>query len=180
MTGHINVMLVLQSCTDLLQVLPGSSSETFPTRSDVTCDVSNTAVQRDVVVVEEGFTAINEEVNIGMKEEEIPDNISFPDIQAELDEVSYVCVCVLLDTFHQCPEMSVVFVMPIFLVNLYRNMVGKENIFFSPCRKEIHILTMFSKDQTNLSAYAVDFLFCHPRDLRGARVLSVPLIKQHL
>ena len=32
--------------------------------------------------------ALNEEVDIGMKQEEIPDNISFPDIQAELDEVS--------------------------------------------------------------------------------------------
>ena len=110
-------MLVLQTCTDPLHILPGSCNETFPTPSDGTCDVSNTAVQRDVVVVEEGFTAINEEVNIGMKEEEIPDNISFPDIQAELDEVSYVCVCVLLDTFHQCPEISVVFVMPLYLSN---------------------------------------------------------------
>ena len=81
-------MLVLQSCTDPLQVLAGSSSQTFPTSSDVTCDVSNTAVQQDVVVVEEGFMALNEEVDIGMKQEEIPDNISFPDIQAELDEVS--------------------------------------------------------------------------------------------
>ena len=91
-----------------------------------------------------------------------------------------MCVCLLLDTFHQCPEMSVVFVMPIFLANRYRNMVWKENIFFSPCRKEIHILMMFSKDQTNLSTYAVDFLICPPRDWRGARVLSVPFIKQHL
>ena len=81
-------MLVLQSCTDSLQVLPGSSSETFPAPSDGTCDVSNTAVQQDVVVVEEGFIAVNEEVDIGIKQEEIPDNISFPDIQAELDEVS--------------------------------------------------------------------------------------------
>jgi len=54
-TGHINVMLVLQSCTDSLHILPGSSSETFPTQSDGTFDVNNTAVQQDVVVVEEGF-----------------------------------------------------------------------------------------------------------------------------
>jgi hypothetical protein len=108
-TGHINVMSVLQTCTDPLQVLPGSSSETFPTSSDSTCDVSNTAVQRDVVVVEEGVIAVNEEVDIGMKQEEIPDNISFPDIQAELDEVSYVCVCPLSNKFYHCLEISVVF-----------------------------------------------------------------------
>jgi len=88
-------MLVLQSCTDSLQVLPGSSSETFPTPSDGTCDVSNTAVQQDTVVVEEGFIAVNEEVPVGIKqEEEIPEDISFPDIKLEPNEVSYVCVYV--------------------------------------------------------------------------------------
>ena len=123
MAGHINVMLVLQSCTDPLQVLAGSSNETFPTPSDGTCDVSNTAVQRVVVFVEECFIAVNEEAPIGMKQEEIPEDISFPDIQAELDEVSYVCVCVcvcvcpLSNTFYHCPEISVVFVMPIILPN---------------------------------------------------------------
>ena len=89
-------MLVLQSCTDSLQVLPGSSSETFPTPSDGTCDVSNTAVQQDTVVVEEGFIAVNEEVPVGIKqEEEIPEDISFPDIKLEHNEVSCVCVCVI-------------------------------------------------------------------------------------
>ena len=117
MTGHINVMLVLQSCTDPLHILPGSCNETFPTSSDGTFDVSNTAVQQDVVVVEECSIAVNEEVDIGMKQEEIPDNISFPDIQAELDEVSYVCVCPLSNTFYRCPEISVVFAMPIILPN---------------------------------------------------------------
>jgi hypothetical protein len=86
-------MLVLQVCTDPLHFLPGSCNETFPTSYDGTCDVSNTAVQQDIVVVEEGFIGVNEEADIGIKQEEIPDNISFPDIQAELDEVSYVCVC---------------------------------------------------------------------------------------
>jgi len=86
-TGHINVMLVLQSCTDSLQVLPGSSSETFPTPSDGTCDVSNTAVQQDAVVVEEGFIAVNEEAHIGIKQEDIPEDISFPDIKVEPEKV---------------------------------------------------------------------------------------------
>jgi len=66
-TSNINVMLVLQSCTDSLHILPGSSSETFPTPSDGTCDVSNTAVQQDVFVVEERFMAVNEEAPTGIK-----------------------------------------------------------------------------------------------------------------
>ena len=114
-TGHINVMLVLQICMDFLHILPGSSSETFPTPSDGTCDVSNTAVKQDVVVVEVGFIAVNEEVDIGIKQEQMSQDVSFPDIKTEPDEVSYVCVCVLLDTFYHCPEMSLVFVTPVFL-----------------------------------------------------------------
>jgi len=85
-------MLVLQSCKDSLQVLPGLSSETFPTSSDGTCDVSNTADQQDAVFVEEGFMAVNEEARIGIKQEEIPEDISFPEIKPEPIEVSYVCV----------------------------------------------------------------------------------------
>ena len=115
--GHINVMLVLQICTDSVHTLPGSSSETFPTSSDSTCDVSNTAVEEDVVVIEESFTPINKEESIGIKQEKIPEDISFPDIKSEPDEVSFVCVCLLLDIFYQCPEMSGVFVMPIFLAS---------------------------------------------------------------
>jgi len=94
MTGHINVMLVLQSCKDSLQVLPGSCSDTFPTPSDGTCDVSNTAVQQDVVVIEKGSIAVNEEAPMGIKQEEIPEDISFPEIKPEPNEVSYVCVYV--------------------------------------------------------------------------------------
>ena len=109
MTGHIYVMLVLQSCTDSLQVPPGSSSETFPSSSDGTCDVSNTAVQQDIVVIEKGYVAVNEEAPTGIKQEQIPKDISFPDIKTEPVEVSYVCVCLLLDTFYHCPEMSVFF-----------------------------------------------------------------------
>jgi hypothetical protein len=56
-------MLVLQSCTDSLHILPGSSSETFPTPSDGACDVSNTAVQQDAVVLEEGSIAVIEGVH---------------------------------------------------------------------------------------------------------------------
>ena len=115
--GHINDILVLQICTDSLHILPGSSSEMFPTSSEGTCDVSNTAVEEDVVVIEESFIDMNEEVSIGIKQEEIPEDICFPDTKTEPDEVSFVCVCLLLNTFYQCPEMSGVFVMPIFLAS---------------------------------------------------------------
>jgi len=93
--SHINVMLVLQSCTDSLQVLPGLSSETFPKSSDGACNFSNIEVEEDVDLKEEDFMAIKEEVDIGIKQEEIPE-----DRKSEPDEVSYVCVCLLLDTFY--------------------------------------------------------------------------------
>ena len=96
--GHINVMLVLQSCTDPLHILPSSSSETFPTSSDGACNFSNIEVEEDMDVKEEGFKAIKEEVDIGIKQEEVPEDITSY-IKSEPDEVSYVCVCLLLDTF---------------------------------------------------------------------------------
>jgi hypothetical protein len=128
MTGHINVMLVLQSCTDSLHILPGSSSETQATQSDGACNNSSITVEKDVDVIEEIFTAINKETEIGIKQEEIPEDITFPDIKSEPDEVSYLCVCLLLDTFCQCPEMSVVFVMSVFLANCKSSSFGNEYI----------------------------------------------------
>jgi hypothetical protein len=91
--------LVLQSCTDSLQALPGSSSETFPTSSDGACNVSNTEVEEDIVVIQEEFVAINEEDAVQIKQEQIPKDIAFPNIKPEPNEVSYVCICLLLDTF---------------------------------------------------------------------------------
>jgi len=93
-TGHINVMLVLQSCTDPLHILPGSSSETFPTSSDGVCNSSCREFEENIDVKEEGFMAINEEVPIGIKQEEIPEGETSLDMKAEANEVSYVCVCV--------------------------------------------------------------------------------------
>jgi len=62
--GHIIVMLVVQSCTGSVQVLPGSSSESFPTTSDCTCDVGNVEVEEDLDMQEE------EEVNVKIEEED--------------------------------------------------------------------------------------------------------------
>jgi len=67
MIGHINVMLVLQSCTDSLQVMAGLSTETFPTSSDGTYNVSNIKVEEDLDIKEE-----EEEVN--MKTENVRGN----------------------------------------------------------------------------------------------------------
>jgi hypothetical protein len=86
MTGYINVMLVLQSCTDPLHILPSSSSETNATPDDV-CNFSNTEFENVNVV----FISVNEQVDIDIKQEEIPGEITFHDIKSERGEVSYVC-----------------------------------------------------------------------------------------
>jgi hypothetical protein len=105
--------MFLQSCTDSLHILPSSSSGTFPTSSDCTHDVVNTEVVEDVDVLVESFIAVNKQADIGIKQEEIPEDISFPDIKSEPDKVSYVCVCVFLDTFYQCPVFLYQYFMPI-------------------------------------------------------------------
>ena len=87
--GHSNVMLVLQSCTDCLQVMAGSYSETYATP----CNISKVKVEEDVDVIEEVFLAINQDVDIGIKQEEIPKVITFPGVKSESVEVSYVCIC---------------------------------------------------------------------------------------
>jgi hypothetical protein len=92
-------MLVLQSCTNSLSVLPSSSRETFPTSAG-TRDVGNITLEEDVDVIEESFIAIKKEEDIDIKQEEIPEDINFPDIKSELDEVSYESICLLLDTFY--------------------------------------------------------------------------------
>ena len=98
--GYINGMLVLQSCTDSMHILPSLCIETFPTPSDGACNFSNIEVGEDVDVKEEGFIDINEEVDIGIKQEKIPEDTAFPDIKAQPVEVSYACICLYLDTFY--------------------------------------------------------------------------------
>ena len=110
-------MLVSQNWTGSLQVQPGLSTEMFPTSSDGACTFSNIEVEEDVVDIGEVFTTINEEANIGIKQEQIPEDINFPDIKSEPDEVSYMCICLLLDIFFQCTAMGVAFVMSVFLAN---------------------------------------------------------------
>jgi len=89
--GHINVMLVLQSSTDSPHILPGSSSESHATSRDGVCNCSNIEIE-DVDLKEEDFVVVNEEVDIDIKHEEIPEDVTFCDTKSEPDEVSYVCV----------------------------------------------------------------------------------------
>jgi len=97
--GYFIVVLVLQSCSDSLHILPVASSETNAT-SDVVCNFSNIKDEHDADVIEEIFISVNEEVDRGVKQEEIPGDITFPDIKSEPDKVSYGCICLLLDTFY--------------------------------------------------------------------------------
>jgi len=92
--GHINVVFVLQSCTDPLHILPSLSGQTNAT-SDGVCNVSNLAVEEDLNEIEEIFMSINEAVDRGIKQEEIPGDIIFPHIKSEPDEVSYSCMSVI-------------------------------------------------------------------------------------
>jgi len=91
---HINVMFVLQSCSESLHTVPGVSSDTNATSGGV-CDFRNRDVEGDVDVIEETFVAIHEEVDRSIKQEEIAGDITFPDTKSEPDEVSYVCTCLV-------------------------------------------------------------------------------------
>jgi len=91
---HSNIMLVLQSCTDPLYILPNLSSHTNAT-SDGVCNFSSLAVEVDLNEIEEIFMSINEEVDSGIQEVEIPVDIIFLDRKSEPDEVSYICMSVI-------------------------------------------------------------------------------------
>ena len=86
--GHINVMLVLQSCTNSPDILPGMSREPYATSSDGACNIGSIEVEEDVDIIEEVFISINKEVDIGIKQEEIPEDITSRVIKSEPDEVS--------------------------------------------------------------------------------------------
>jgi hypothetical protein len=93
-TGHINFISLLQSCTDPLHILPGSSSEKYATPSDGLCNSSSIEVEEDVDVIDKDFIAINVEAHIGIKQEEIPEDITSSGIKTEPDVVSSMYVYV--------------------------------------------------------------------------------------
>jgi len=51
---------------------------------------------------------VEEDIDVHIKVEEIPEAITYPSPKAEQDEVSYLSLCVLLGTFHQYPEKPAV------------------------------------------------------------------------
>ena len=71
MTGYINVMLVLQSCSDSLHILTGSSSDTNATSSDWAYHVGNVMFEEHLhVQEEEGELNVKTEKDICSEEEE--------------------------------------------------------------------------------------------------------------
>ena len=77
--GYINIMLVLQSCSDPLHIVPGASSDTNAVSSDCAYHVGNMKVEVDLdmqvdeeevnVKTEKGIDS-DEEEGVGIKEEE--------------------------------------------------------------------------------------------------------------
>jgi hypothetical protein len=98
--------------------MAGSSADTIPTPYDGTYGVGHIKVEEDVAVIEESLIFIKDEADIGIKQEEIPEDVPFLGIRSEPDEVSYVCVCPLLHVFHHCPEMSESFVFQVAIQKL--------------------------------------------------------------
>jgi hypothetical protein len=95
-----------------VQVLPGLSGARCATSSDDVHDVTHVKVEDDIDVKVEEDVFVKEEVDIGTKEEEdinlnveeagvkvkVEDSamdVTFPEMKAEQDEVSYVYVCIL-------------------------------------------------------------------------------------
>jgi hypothetical protein len=75
--GHFNIIMVLQICTDPLQVLPGSSCETFPSTSDAKHYIGNINLEEDLdikelekIYVKAEVICSDDEECIGIKDEE--------------------------------------------------------------------------------------------------------------
>ena len=68
--GHINIMLVLQSCSDSLHILPSTSSDTYVASSDCAYHIGNMKVEEDLDMQEEEEENVKTEKGIGSEEEE--------------------------------------------------------------------------------------------------------------
>jgi len=86
-TVPFHVMLVLQSCTDPLQVLPGSSCGTFPSSSDDTYDFGIVKFEEDIDVKEEEKVDVKAEKGIDSEEEECIDIKDEEDMDIEEGDV---------------------------------------------------------------------------------------------
>ena len=119
-------MFVLQSCSNSLHILPGLCSETHAT-SGGGCNFSNMEFEEDVEEMEV-FMSINEEVDRGIYQEEIPGDITLPDKNCEPDQVSYICMSVIGDILRVSGNY-IFLVMSVFLANLNNFTVGNKNVF---------------------------------------------------
>ena len=72
-TVPFHVMLVLQSCTNSLQVMPGSSCGAFPSSSDSTDDIGTMKFEEDIYIKEEEKVNVKAENGIVSEEEECID-----------------------------------------------------------------------------------------------------------
>jgi hypothetical protein len=68
--GCINVMLVLQSCTDPLHIPPRSSSDTYATSSDCAYHIGNVKFEEELDLQEVEEVNVKKERGIGSEEEE--------------------------------------------------------------------------------------------------------------
>jgi len=84
--GYINVMLVLQSCSDSLHILPGSSSDTCGTLSNCAYHVGNVKVEEDLDMQEEEEVNVKAEKGVGSEEEECIGIKDEEDIYSEEEE----------------------------------------------------------------------------------------------
>jgi len=68
--GHINVVLVLQSCSDSLHILPSTSSDTYAASSDCAYHIGNMEVEEDLDMQgEEEKVNVKTEKGIGSEED---------------------------------------------------------------------------------------------------------------
>ena len=88
MTGCINVILVLQSCTDPLHIPLSSSSDTYGTSSDCAYHGGNMKVEGDLDMQDvEGEVNVKIEKGRGSEEEECIGIENEEDIYSEEEEV---------------------------------------------------------------------------------------------
>jgi hypothetical protein len=127
---YSNVVLVLQSNTDSPHILPSLTNETNAT-SDGVCNFTNIEAE-DNVHITEVFKVIHEEVDIAIKREEIPGDITFPDIKSEPDEVSYVYMSVIGHILPLSKNLSI-FSMSLFLANGNSPTVGNKSVLLFFC-----------------------------------------------
>ena len=66
------------------------SCEPYATSFYSACNISSIEVEKDVDILEEVFVSVNKEVDTGIKEEKIAEDVTFHGIKSEPDEVNYL------------------------------------------------------------------------------------------